>query len=246
MPLIETPALFWEHIEDLRKTLIKIIYTIAIGLAISLFFYKEILNLVISPALKIQNGLVVLGPIEGFITTLKLSFWVGMVSTSPIWIFYILEFIAPALRKNEQRWAIPFVILSMIFLTIGVFFSYFVTIPLSNQFLSSFNQEIGINLWTLSNYLDYTLILVLANALAMEMCVILFFLVHFGILSAQTLAAKRRHAIVAAFVLGALFTPPDVFTQFMLAIPLIAMYELSILYSKARVLYSKSIRDASH
>lgn len=234
MPLIDTPASFWKHVDDLRSTFIRVFFVISCGIACSIYFYKEILNFLISPATEIQNSLIVLGPIDGFVTALKTSFWVGLVSTSPIWTFFIMKFISPALHTRERRWMAPFVALSLVFLSIGMAFSYFITIPISNEFLSSFNREIGINMWTLSSYLDYTIILLLSNALAFELCVILLFLVHFGTLSAQRMIGLRRYAIVAIFILAAIFTPPDIFTQLMLAIPLIIMYELAIVYAKLR------------
>lgn len=147
----------------------------------------------------------------------------------------MMQFIAPALQTKERRWMVPFVVLSLIFLSLGMAFSYFITIPLANQFLSSFNSEIGVNMWTLSSYLDYTIILLLSNALAFELCVILMFLVHFRKLSAEKLISMRRYAIVSIFIASAILTPPDIFTQFMLAIPLILIYELAIIYARLRL-----------
>jgi sec-independent protein translocase protein TatC len=233
---LDTPASFWKHVDDLRSTLIRVFIIIACGIGGSLFFYKEILNFLITPAVAVQNGLIVLGPIDGFATTLKTSFWVGLVITSPIWTFFIMKFIAPALHARERNWMVPFVALSLLFLSLGMSFSYFITIPIANQFLSSFNREIGINMWTLSSYLDYTLILLLSNALAFELCVILLFLVHYGRLSASKMIKGRRYAIVFIFILAAILTPPDIFTQFMLALPLTIIYEFAIVYAKIRAI----------
>lgn len=180
------------------------------------------------------NRLVMLGPLEGMMTSFKISFWVGFVGTSPIWIYLLLQFVLPALHAHERGIIAPFLALSVIFLTCGFLFAFFITIPLANQYLLSFNQELGQNLWSLANYLDYTLFLLLANAFAFEICLILLVLVHFGILSVTTMTAKRRHMIVLAFILGAILTPPDVLTQFMLALPLICLYEIAILYARIR------------
>lgn len=232
MSLIDTPASFWKHVDELRITFIRVLLTIGCGIGISFYFYKEILGFLISPSMHTQKGLVVLGPLDGFLTALKTSFWVGLVATSPIWTLFILGFIVPALQPKEKRWVIPFIIFSLLFLTMGILFSYYLTIPLANQFLSSFNEEIGINMWTLSSYLDYTLILLLTNALAFELSVILLFLVHYGAISAERLIGLRRYAIVSIFIIAAILTPPDIFTQFMLAIPLMILYEFAILYAK--------------
>jgi sec-independent protein translocase protein TatC len=236
MPYIDTPASFWQHLEELRQTLFRVLFIVACGVGLSLFYYKQILAFLISPTVEIQKGLIVLGPLDGFLTALKTSFWVGLVATSPLWTFSIMRFIAPALQPKERRWMFPFVAFSIVFMSLGFAFSYFITIPLANEFLSSFNEEIGINMWTLSSYLDYTLILLLSNALAFEISVFLLFLVHYGAISATKLSKLRKYAIVAIFILSAILTPPDIFTQLMLAIPLMIIYELAILYAKIRTL----------
>jgi sec-independent protein translocase protein TatC len=292
-------ASFWEHVSELRQTLIKILALTIVGMGISLFFYQEIFSLLAYPLnqnesaaleqqeiqhLRITNSsaieqsytlpssilnnsvsissdvkehssgnyqippggyieyekvnqnhkLVVLGPLDGMLASLKLSFWIGIVGTSPIWLFFLLEFLAPALKPKEKRLIIPFVIISLIFLSLGFSFAYFLTIPFANHYLQLFNQTIGENLWSLSTYMDYTISLLLANALAFECCVILLFLVHLGVFTARSMRKKRKHAIVLAFILGAVLTPPDIFTQFLLAVPLIGFYELIILYAKLR------------
>lgn len=180
------------------------------------------------------DNLVILSPIEGMMTTFKVSFWVGLVGTSPIWIYLLLQFILPALTNTEKTAVMPFFLLSLLFLGIGFLFAFYLTIPLANQYLLAFNMGIGTNLWSLANYLDYSLFLMLANAFAFELTLILFFLVHYNILSVDRMIAMRRHMIVLAFILGAILTPPDVLTQFMLAIPLIGLYELTILYGRIK------------
>lgn len=180
------------------------------------------------------ESLVILSPIEGMITSFKVSLWIGFVATSPLWIYFLLQFILPALNFRERKALCPFLAFSLLFISMGFFFAYYVTIPLANAYFILFNEGIGLNLWSLSNYLDYTLFLLLSNGLAFELGLVLFFLVHLGLLSAETMIEKRRHMIVAAFILGALLTPPDVLTQLMLAIPLIALYEATILYARFR------------
>jgi sec-independent protein translocase protein TatC len=182
----------------------------------------------------IAKNLVLLGPIDGMSITLKVCFWVGLVLSSPFWIYLLLRFAAPAIEQEDWGRVVPFIGLSLFFLGLGGGFAYFITLPIANQYLEVFNSSIGTNLWSLSHYLDFTLFLILANSLAFELSLVLFFLVHYGILSPQTLKSKRKPMMVLAFVLGALLTPPDVITQLMLALPLIGLYELAILYAYAR------------
>lgn len=181
-----------------------------------------------------KNALVILSPIEGFTITLKICFWMGLVATSPIWFWIVLHFISPALNRRERKLIFPFIISSFLSIALGMFFAHQMTIPLANQYLQMFNSEIGMNLWRLSDYIDYTLLLLLANGLAFEFFAVGLFLVELKVITAQHLAGKRRHMIVAAFIIGAVLTPPDIFTQVMLAVPLILFYEMIILYAKMR------------
>lgn len=181
-----------------------------------------------------QSQLVLLSPLEGMLISFKVSLWVGLLGTSPFWIFALLKFISPGLRKRERDLLYPFLGLSALFIGSGLLLAYFVTIPLANQYLQAFNIEVGTNLWSLSSYINFSLFLLFANALALEMGLILFFLVHCGAFSADWMSRQRRYMIVLAFILGAILTPPDVLTQFLLAIPLIALYELAIVYARFR------------
>lgn len=310
----DIPATFWDHVDELRSTLLRILLTIALGIGVSLYFYNDIFDLMTQPLTTIQsdgltspnltlqdlkkqrlvnngpktatyvlpagsslasplpagvletnprtfavppgtaievetafpvNRLVVFGPIEGMMTMLKVCFWCGVVGSSPLWIYLALQFVAPALRSHEKKLIFPFLAFSLIFSLIGIAFAYYLTIPLANQYLYSFNSSIGLNLWSLAQYLDYTVILLLSNGLAFELSLILFFLVHYGIVSAEALKAKRRLMIVLAFIIGALLTPPDVLTQVMLALPLIGLYELTIVYAKVKERLKKAENEES-
>lgn len=295
-PAPDPHSSFWEHLDELRSTLFKILWTIVIGIVLSLFFYTFILDWILSP-LALQSGLAVheikhqvitnpsantlsytvphpsysvinktpeiiqhhsnaflipagnsleisfaakthplalLSPLEGMQTTLKICFWIGLAGSCPFWLCFIGRYLYPALHAGERKLLLPFFLLSVLFFGLGALFAYLITIPLSNEMLIAFNAEIGANLWSFSHYIDYTFLLMLANGLAFEIALLLFFCVHTGLLSAEGMKSKRRHMILAAFVIGALLTPPDVFTQFMLAGPLIGFYELSILYARFR------------
>ena len=136
------------------------------------------------------------------------------------------------LLLSELCHKLMWLILSRAGIRLSLFFSYFITIPLANQFFSTFNHNLGINLWSLSSYVNYTMFLLFSHAISFELFVIIFFLVHHRIFSPSTLIRKRRHAVVAIFILSAILTPPDVLTQIMLVIPLIGLYELVIFYAK--------------
>jgi sec-independent protein translocase protein TatC len=180
------------------------------------------------------NQLLILSPFDGFLLTLKICFWLSLAFTSPVWIYFVLQFVWPALKEGEKQILGSFIVGSLIAIFAAFSLAYSFSIPFANQYLASFNAQIGQNAWSLEHYIDYTLLMYLGHAIAIEICWALLLLVHFRILEAQWLIAKRRCMIVAAFVLGALLTPPDVLTQLMLALPLIIVYECAILYAKWR------------
>jgi sec-independent protein translocase protein TatC len=179
-----------------------------------------------------SQGLILLSPLEGFLISLKISVWLGIFLSSPAWFFVIAQFLYPGLYKHERKLILPFIITSLVFVIIGCLFAYFLTIPIANQYFTEFNGEIGRNLWSLGNYLDYTLFLLIANGIAFECGAIGIFAIHLQLISAKGLKNKRPFAILGAFILAALLTPPDVLSQFMLAIPLIVLYEALIFYSR--------------
>jgi sec-independent protein translocase protein TatC len=127
---------------------------------------------------------------------------------------------------------IPFIGWGSFWLLCGFFLGYTVTLPFANHYLVHFNQKIGYNLWSLPDYVDYTLFILLANGLICEIGCLVFFLVHYGYLKAQQLIHYRRYAVVLAFILGAVFTPPDILTQMIMAISLLGMYETAIYYAR--------------
>lgn len=181
-----------------------------------------------------ETQLVVLSPLAGFMTVFKLSFVVGSLLTSPFWLYFLVLFVQPALKTEEKKVVFPFILLSYIAILLGFLFAHWVTLPFANQTLSAFNEALGENRWSLVEYIDFTLMLYGCHALAFEAVFLLFFLVRHDFLTAQWLVQKRRYMIVFAFILGALFTPPDVLSQLMLAIPLVIFYEIAIFYAKWR------------
>jgi|GEM_PF-753341 len=182
--------------------------------------------------LKNNTLIALLSPLEGIQTSLKISFWLSFAATSPAWALLLLSFFAPAIGTNSKRKTLSFLLFSFMFLSAGAFFAYCVTIPCANSFFYAFNGKLGTNIWSLAAYTEYTLMLLFANGMAFEIAFILFFLVHHGVIDADSMRTKRRYAIVLAFILATLLTPPDVPSQLMLAIPLVLFFEAALLYAR--------------
>jgi sec-independent protein translocase protein TatC len=142
-----------------------------------------------------------------------------------------MQFISPGLTTQERQLAIPFFCLSAVFLTLGICVAYYVTIPFANHSLWNFNAAIGQNLWSLSNYLNFTLFLFFSHALAFEIALFFLVLVHVRVLTKEWMIKKRKFMILGAFILGALLTPPDIFSQLLMALLLMTLYECALFYA---------------
>lgn len=228
---------FWDHLEELRRTVIRCLLVVGGGSLLSLCVFPTLFQWITYPLQTMGEGsrsLVILGPAEGLSTAIRLSFWSSLALTSPLWLFLLLRFAHPALKGRERQLIPAFFICSLLFFFLGIAVAFYGTLPLANQVLFHFNAQMGENLWSMSHYLNYTLILVVGNGLAFECTVVLFFLVHEGYVKAQLLSLYRRQAAVAIFVLSALLTPPDILTQLLLALPLLLLYECAIGYGRLR------------
>lgn len=179
-------------------------------------------------------NLVFLSPTEGFFVVLKITFWAALLLSMPFWGYFLYQFIKPALSQRIKHPLISLFFTAIICVIAGVCSALYLVIPAANQYLTWFNTSLGENIWSFAQYIDYSLMLIFACCLACYLGASLFLAVHFGLISVSLLAEYRRHAIVAAFVIAAILTPPDVFTQVIVAVPLCILYELSILYGKLK------------
>lgn len=194
----------------------------------------------------LERALIILGPLEGFTTSLKVCFWLGLLISFPLWGYLILCFILPALKDHEKSFAYPFFVFSLLFLIGGVVLALNFFIPLTNEMLQNFNQKLGMNLWSVSHYIQYTLIMSLSALVASELVLILFFLVHYGKISDDAMKRGRPAAVIGIFVLSALMTPPDIITQILFAVPLVAIYEIAVLYARFRRKWLRKAVIVSH
>jgi sec-independent protein translocase protein TatC len=231
-------APFWDHIEAFRRALIRSGSSILLATLAAFCFHKEILAFLIAPL--IVERLYLLSPLEGFFCATKLSFWTGIILSSPCWLYFFLTFLLPALKPREKRALFPFLLLSFLLILGGALFAYRITLPLVFRFFQKFNAGMGENLWSLSQTLNLILKLSLAHAIIFELYVVLLFLIKFGYLRFALLKQARKGVIVAFFVLAALLTPPDVLSQLLLALPMWLLFESALFY--ARIMHKKYLR----
>lgn len=231
------------HLVELRLRLLWVIVVMALGTALSFVYVNEIYGFLVEPLANSMNEndtnrLIYTGLTEAFFTYLKVAFFAGIFLTFPILLIQIWMFIAPGLYQNERKAFLPFLIATPILFFAGGACVYYLVLPMAWPFFLSFQSTGGdvalpIQLEArVSEYLDLIMTLVFAFGLCFELPVFLTLLGRAGIISAKFLASKRKYAIILTFILAAFLTPPDIVSQLMLAIPILALYELSIILIK--------------
>jgi sec-independent protein translocase protein TatC len=177
--------------------------------------------------------LITLSPTEPLFILIKISLTVGLILASPVILYEIWRFVEPALYPHEKKLFVPLLLSSIFLFGLGSFFSYFVVLPLALKFLIGlgFSQLAATPYLSVNLYVGFVLKMLLAFGVAFQMPVFLYMLQRAGIVSEQQLKKFRRYFIVVAFLVGALIAP-DVSTQALMAVPLLILYEVSILLGK--------------
>jgi sec-independent protein translocase protein TatC len=234
-----TRAPLMDHLIELRKRLIWSIITFIACFLISFVFAKPIYGFLTQPLAAALQGqpndhLIYTALYETFFTYVKVGMFAGLCLAFPIIAAQIWMFVAPGLYKQERRAFLPFLIASPILFIVGASFVFFIMLPFAIHFLVGYETPggagtLGIQLQAkVSEYLDFVMTLIVAFGLTFQMPVLITLLGRVGLVTSAQLRSVRRYAIVGIFALAALFTPPDVISMMSLAVPLVALYEISI------------------
>ncbi len=224
------------HLQELRKRLILSFIAIGVGFLLCYAFADSIFNVLAAPLLKVMpkgGSLIFISVAEAFFTYMKVAFIASVILTSPFILYQIWAFVAPGLYQKEKRYVIPFVFGGSLFFAMGVLFGYFVAIPVGFKFLLGYATDVIKPMPSMKEYLSFSIKFLLAFGLVFEFPVVLVLLAKIGIIDARMLARQRKYAILLIFIVAAAVTPsPDLLSQVIMAIPLIGLYELSILLSR--------------
>ncbi|MBY0475200.1 MAG: twin-arginine translocase subunit TatC [Nitrosomonas sp.] len=222
---------FLSHLVELRTRMIRILGVLLIGFIPCAFFARELYTVLAQPLLeKLPQGgqMIATDVATPFFVPMKVAMMMAFVITLPHTLYQIWAFVAPGLYSNEKRMALPLVIgTSLLFFT-GMAFAYFAALPVVFEFITYFAPE-GVAVMTdISKYLSFVLSMFMAFGVTFEVPVFVIVLVRAGVITIEKLKEIRPYVIVGAFIIAAIFTPPDVISQFMLAIPLCLLYEVGI------------------
>ena len=223
---------FVSHLVELRDRMIRSLIVVLILFAVCFYFSGDIMKFLSLPlyeALPAGSKPIFTDQAGAFFTLTKVAFLTAFLISMPWVLYQAWAFVAPGLYEHEKRFALPLIVSSVFFMLLGISFAYLFVLPAAYKFFISFSAQTGAEtLQDLQKYWDFTLSIFFGFGLTFEVPVVEMLLVKLGMVTTTQLREARRYVIVGAFVVAAVLTPPDVLSQFMLAIPLILLYELGI------------------
>ena len=213
------------HLGELRRRIVISVLALVGGTAVAYYYIDELMKFVTAPAGKLYF----MSPAEGFFAFLKLAVFGGFLLALPVILWQIWAFVAPALTSGEKKWAIIMVPGSALLFFSGVAFAYLLVWPPAVKFFLGFGSESLQPMLSLGQYLSFLISFILPFGIIFNLPLALLVLAKMGIISSALLAKQRRVMVVVAFIVGGIITPtPDIFSQTMMAIPILVLYEASI------------------
>jgi sec-independent protein translocase protein TatC len=230
----DSQAPLLDHLIELRRRLMFSLAAIAVAFGVCFYFAGEIFAFLVQPLLAAGQKRVIFTQIfEGFFVQVKVGFFAAMMLSFPVIANQLWQFVAPGLYRAEKRALLPFLLATPVLFLMGAALAYYVTIPVALHFLLGYQGNLGgvqqEALPSVANYLSFVMQFLFAFGLSFLLPVLLMLLELAGIVTRAQLVSARRYAIVAAFALSAVLTPPDVWSQMLLAIPLVLLYEIALI-----------------
>ena len=221
---------FLEHLEELRWRIVKSLSAIIIGSAVSFGYIDEILNILLFPTSRTNNpiNIQVLSVQGMFLIKWFISFISGFIIALPFLIYQLWQFVAPGLKVNEKKFALPFVFFAFTSFILGVSFGYFVLIPFSLEFFSGIGAPHVENNFSIQYYFSFLTWLLLGAGVIFQLPVVSLVLSAIGILTPAFMRHYRKHSIVVIMILSSFITPPAPVSMLIMSFPLALLYEMSI------------------
>ena len=229
---------FLGHLQELRSRILKSLAVILLCFLSLIYFSNDIYLLLSEPLLSFlpsNSSMIATEVASPFLTPLRLTFYVSLLVSMPFLLNQIWRFIAPGMYENEKSLSFLIMLSSLLLFYLGVFFTYFLVLPLVFGFFTGAAPAGVLIMTDISRYLDFVLSMMFAFSFAFEIPVFIFLLIWSGISSSDSLKSKRPYVIIGCFTVGMLITPPDVISQSLLAIPAWILFELGIVMAKILV-----------
>ncbi len=226
---------FTEHLSELRDRLVYSFIAVGVGFVGAYFFKERLFKILTAPLVRVMDEdtkMIFTGLPEAFFTYLKISLLAGIVLATPVLFYQFWMFVSPGLYRKEKTFLIPVVLLSIFFFVAGALFGYYIVFPYGFKFFLGFSNETIQAMPSMKEYLSFAAKMLLAFGFVFELPLVITFLSRMGLVSVKFLKKNRKFALLIFFGGSAMITPPDVITQTMMAIPLMLLYEISILSAR--------------
>ncbi len=232
--LDQSKAPLLDHLIELRKRLLWALAALAVAFAVCLYFARPIFAVLVQPLLAAGQGKIIYTDIfEAFFVEIKVAFFSATMVAFPVFATQLWKFVAPGLYAKEKRAFLPFLLMTPVLFGGGAAMAYYVAMPVALTFLLGFSGDVGgvtqEALPGVGNYLNFVTKFIFGFGIAFLLPVLLMLLEAAGIVTRQQLSSGRRYAIVGAFAIAAVLTPPDIVSQLLLAVPLCLLYELALI-----------------
>lgn len=224
---------FLDHLEELRRRIIASLIAIVIGCAVCFYFSDTILDILTRPAKSLGVPIVNMRVVGMFLVKLHIALAGGLVLALPVALYQLWRFVSPGLLRHERRYAVGIACASTCGFLAGASIAYFFVFPGAIRFLYSMSADYVTNYYSINDYIGFLLRLLLAFGAVFQLPVVAWFLARLGLVTPAFLRKNRKYAVVIVFILAAILTPgPDPLSQMMMAVPLMILYEISILVAK--------------
>jgi sec-independent protein translocase protein TatC len=228
---------FLEHLDELRKRIIRALLSLSVGVAIAVYFLEDILNFVMRPlsaTLPTGASFIFTYPTEAFMLRIRIALIAGLFIATPLVFWQVWQFVAPALYAKERRYAIPFVLLSSIGFLGGAAFSHYVAFPIMWKFFASFSDDMIVFMPRIEDTFSMYMRMLLGMAAVFQMPAMVFFLARMGVITARWMIRQFKYAVLVIVVIAAIITPSsDIASQLIVAGPMVVLYGLSIVIAWA-------------
>ena len=228
---MEGQETFISHLVELRQRLVRALLAVAVVVLALLPWSRDIYAVLAQPLLDSlpKGGQMIATDVVGpFLVPLKVTLLAGLVVALPYVLYEVWAFVAPGLYAHEKKLVLPLVVASFLLFLLGMAFAYFLVFPVVFKFMAAVAPEGVAWMTDIDKYFSFVLTTFIAFGVTFEVPVVVIVLARVGVVSVQTLKQARPYVVVGAFVVAAIFTPPDILSQFLLAIPLCLLYELGV------------------
>jgi sec-independent protein translocase protein TatC len=239
----EKKASFATYLQEIRKRLILSFVAVGAGFLICYGFSDSIFEILTAPLIKgiqninvrnthVESTLIFRSVAEAFFTYMKVGFVAGLMLASPFVLYQVWGLVGARLGQDRKRYVLSFVLAGSVFFAFGILFGYFVALPFGCKFLLRYASQSVTPMPDMNDYLSFSIRFLLTFGLVFEFPVLLLILARVGAINARMLAQKRRYAILVIFIFAFVISPPDIISQVLMALPLMGLYEISILLCK--------------